>query len=403
MITRSIDIRWKRFAIAVFLAFFHGFFCAGVVAVASCNDLTTAHYSKDPGFDSRAEAILRVHPLHKLSEDFKRTGIRLAFDLDGGLEYENRIRGAGYPIQRRVLRKILGMAFPGAVFAGPEAGSLSGANDPVHVNLGLIDSALQFDQFELGVIEPASRYQIEMSRMKLGNPEVFPYSRAAIRKSLGFPELSRIVSVYSSLEGLYSVDGLLRVMPVKPRYVILSHSSLVSLDEIKIRLMNSRDYDFASLRVILSTPKILTDPAYRSKEGPLIIYNDTRGRLPELYSASDLAIVIGANNFFEPLIARCPTLLYPGDPDFLDYSPKAYRQLAETAMATGGAVLFGGQRTNDALIRSYQTLLSVNPAKIEHPAFVRGSGTGLSGFNELLDDLEHKIRVQVHERLKARR
>ncbi|NDG85383.1 MAG: hypothetical protein EBX52_10170 [Proteobacteria bacterium] len=378
-------------------------FCAPTGADASCNDLTTAHYSKEPEFDPRAEAILRVHPIHKLSEDFKKKGIRLVFDLDGGLEFESRISGAGYPIQRRSLQKILKMAFPEAAFSSAVDAAPTGGIEPLPVNLGLIDSALQFDQFELGVLEPASRYQVEMSRMKLGNPEVFSYSRSEIRKKLGFPLSDRIVSVYSSMEGLYGLHAMLRLMPEKPQIVILSHSTLMSLDEIKTLFGNARSYDFASLKVVLSRPEILTDAALRSKDCPLIIYNDTRGRLPELYAASDLALVIGANNFFEPLIAKCPTLLYPGSLDWLDYSPRAYRQLAETAVATGGAVLYGGEHTREALTRAYEKLLMVNPSSIQHPAFVRPRNTGLSGFNALLDDLEEKIRSQVHTRLKALR
>jgi len=72
-----------------------------------CSDLASAHYKKDPEFDPRAAEILRVHPISKLAHDFRKLKIRLHFNLDGGLEFENRIMGAGYPIQRRTLQGLL--------------------------------------------------------------------------------------------------------------------------------------------------------------------------------------------------------------------------------------------------------------------------------------------------------
>jgi hypothetical protein len=151
----------------------------------------------------------------------------------------------------------------------------------------------------------------------------------------------------------------------------------------------------------MANPAILTSRSLRSIPGPLIIYNDTRGRLPELYSASDLAIVFGANNFFEPLIAKCPTLLCPGRGADLDYSPGAYAQLAETALATRGAAIFFADQSVEALHQSYRLLLQIRPEDLAHPAFVRPASNPLSGFNDLLDDLEEKIRIQVYSKWRS--
>ena len=352
-----------------------------------CTDLAVAHQLKEPELDVRTHSVLQSHSIHQLARDLQKHDIRLNFELDGDYDIERNVVGAGYPIQRRVLRRLLSLAFPDATFVEAKVSDLLDGTR-TSIRFKLLDHALQDEEFELGVREPKTPTEVEMTRMKLGNPEVYSYSQDQVRTHFGFPQEAKILSIYTSNSGIQEVDRILSGLPNPPDRVILSYSYLASLDEVKKWFKNSSKYDFVSLT---DSKKKLR----RTKRGPLIVYNNTRGRLPELYSASDFAIVIGPNNFFEPLIAHCPTLIYPGNPDRFNYSIPAYTQLAEVAIASHGALILGSGSTSQELKALWTKLTTFDRTQIIHPAFSRGLRGGKIGLEKLLDDLESKIRFQI--------
>jgi hypothetical protein len=360
-----------------------------------CSDLAVAHQLKDPVLDARVAALLQSHAISRLEQEFYRRDIRLNFELDGNEDIERNVVGAGYPIQRRVLRRLLSLAFPDATFADARVSELLDGSRTT-VQFKLLDHALQDDEFALGIREPRNPTEVEMTRMKLGNPEVYDYSRDQVRSHFGFSQEAKIVSIYTSNSGIAEVDRFLSAISDPPDVVILSYSYLAGLDEVKKWFKNSSKYDFVKLSEFKK-------PTRRSKRGPLIIFNDTRGRLPELYSTSDFAVVIGPNNFFEPIIAHCPTLIYPGNPDRFNYSIPAYIQLAEVAIATQGALILGSDSSPREFKELWERLSKIDRTKMVHPAFSNGLRGGRNGLEKLLDDLLSKIRFQVEASAVRRR
>jgi hypothetical protein len=349
-----------------------------------------AHQLKNPELDDRVGVVLRAHSISQLEQELQKRDIRLNFELDENGDIERNVVGAGYPIQKRVLRRLLSLAFPDATFVEARISDLLDGTRTT-IRFKLRDQALQDDEFALGIRELRSPIVVEMTRMKLGNPEIYHYSREEVRAHFGFANDSKILSLYTSNSGVSEIDRILSGIPDSPDFVILSYSYLTGLDEIKKWFKNSSKYDFVKL-------SDFKKPIRRTKRGPLIVYNDTRGRLPELYSASDFAMVIGPNNFFEPIIAHCPTLIYPGNPNRFNYSIPAYTQLAEVAVSTHGALILGSGFSTQELIDLWNRLSKLDRTKMTHPAFSNGIRGGRIGLEKLLDDLEAKVRLQIENR-----
>jgi hypothetical protein len=136
--------------------------------------------------------------------------------------------------------------------------------------------------------------------------------------------------------------------------------------------------------VKLSTAKRTEIPSDRT----ILIYNDTRGLMSNLYAASDLAVVVGPINFFQPLSAGVRTLsIIP--PDLQDgYFETTVQELATKAQRSGGF----------RQVRSW-TSLSVEARKLqmqpapENPALIEYDGS--SPLLDVLNKLEAVIRSQI--------
>lgn len=366
------------------------FFCPAGVNATPCDDLarSAAVYLHDPLFDPRALEIIRRHPISELTRQASLENRHFLFSaFDTGFDIEHPRGGMGYVVQNRMIRKILQTVFPGSRFHDPANGAPEWPSRRDLLTYRLRDFALgSFTHWDWG---SEAGNTLQMVHLKQGNPEIFVRSKESARAPYGIPDTAHVVSVYSSGEGLQEIPAILTGFPSLPDIIIVSISMDYPLDRLKEDLGVKRPY------VVLS--ELAKDPSsFSRKKGrshsqskPLVILNDSRGRMPEMHAASDQVIVIGPNNFFEPLMVKRPTLIYAGKN--LRYNRNALERMEEAALATGGAVVVNPKTPFSQGIRR---LLAVNPEHIEHPAFAIPPGQVRNGFENLLDHLNRLIRDQ---------
>jgi len=214
------------------------------------------------------------------------------------------------------------------VFNETRAGPKWNRKHTIHIHL--TDSPLRNTPFSLPFStqwkDPAT---LQMYRMKAGNPLSPTFSKNQVRKNLGIPESAKVLHVYFDGEEIETLESLYDQLPVKPDILILTPSGSFSPYR---QLSHFSDHEFVRLSQLPSHYDL-----------PTILYNDRPHRMLELYSASDYAFVIGANNIFEPLRAHCPTLIYKNWPFGLQltspisyYHPYYWNEMASIAQETGG-------------------------------------------------------------------
>jgi hypothetical protein len=112
--------------------------------------------------------------------------------------------------------------------------------------------------------------------------------------------------------------------------------------------------------------------------------------MPEIYAASDYAVVMAPNNIFEPITSGIPVLFFSGKEVILDYDPKVFGKMAKIAEASGGGV--DAIQVDLAHIQSgFEKLFSLDLKKAIAPPFVIPKGEKKTAFSELLDQIQIKI------------
>ena len=230
--------------------------------------------------------------------------------------------------------------------------------------------------------------------LKLGNPEVFHLSKATLRNRYGIGLHQKVLSIYTTQSGIQEIPSLLKAFPNTPDVVFISISNSFPANSIWTLLEGrvDRSFEFIELsEMSAANSRDSSGSSFRlDVKRTRIVYNDSKGRMPELYAASDYAIVIGANNFFEPLMIKVPTLIVDGK--YFNYNSAAWTKLKNTALATGGAVSIPRAAPDRGGVKA---LLKIDASKIEHPAFVIPTGENKTGLHSLLDQIEFLVREQV--------
>ena len=281
----------------------------------------------------------------------------------------------GESIQTKTLIRLLSEIFPGSRINAPlEPRQLL-------VMLPLVDNA------ELGMDRRSAGFKqsghLEMSIMKSANPMISTLGRDYARNLFSISPAKKVLSVYTDDQNLSELGVLISRVPVseKPDVVFLSKSVLDDGGAVVI-LPKVPGYRMFTLSEVLREKELL-------EQGRLIIYNDSKGRMPEIYAASDFAVILAANNIFEPLQAKVPTIFFSGKEILGAYSSPVFHSMAKVALATGGAIEVEGL---DEFTRAYLRLSRIDRSRILHPAFVVPKGEGKSAFTKLLDKIEGEVR-----------
>jgi hypothetical protein len=351
-----------------------------------CDDLALAIYKKEPEFDSRAFSMIKNHSISNLSRELEEKGIGLAFLPRDGFDVDQVIKGIGYPVQNRVVKRLMSIAFPYSRWLGEGAMPLPK------------EKVITYDLSDFALAESWSAHQefwgresiLQMFRVKAGNPEVFSFSRDRVRARYGISEAVQMVSVYAHETGFDLLKPVLVAFPKIPEVIVISVSTWYETAELKKAL--GPGFRYSKLSSLAQRLKWATrlDKFIQGSTMPLVILNDTRGRLPELYAASDQAVIIGPNNFFEPLMVGTPTLIVEGE-DF-PYSKSVWREMSLFASTSGGAVFY---KVPNDLHKPVEELLKIRREAIQHPAFGIPQDRTRTGFELLLDRIETLVRAQT--------
>jgi hypothetical protein len=228
-----------------------------------------------------------------------------------------------------------------------------------------------------------------MVALKMGNPEIHSFSKGRVRAKYGIPSESVMIHLYLGEKQFSDARNFLRKLSGSVDLILVSLSMEYTLEELKQNL--DRNYKFFKISELKADSRKLTK-AQASGPYPIIILNDSRGRMPEFHSASDACITLGPNNFFESLAAKCPTLVMPGMS--FQYELQSWERMVQIGQATHGLI---ASPSMDEALNRLPELLTMDRNRIEHPAFVIPKGENQSSYEHLLDDLSHLIRAQLGE------
>ena len=356
------------------------------VFAARCDDLAVAIYKKEPDFDPRVFAVIKNHSISKLAQQLEEKGIGLAFLPRDGFDVDQVIKGIGYPVQNRVVKRLMSLALPRSRWLGEGVTPLPK------------EKIVTYDLSDFALAESWSPHQefwgresiLQMFRVKAGNPEVFSFNRDQVRARYGIPEKAHLISVYAHEAQFDSLRPILEAFPKTPEVIVFSVSNWYETAELKKALGPGFRYAKLSLLAKRSSLTIQFGKLLQRSKLPLVILNDTRGRLPELYSASDQAVVIGPNNFFEPLMVGTPTLIVDGE-DF-PYSRSVWNEMSLYAASSGGAVFLHLPAHPQEAVGK---LLKIKRESVQHPAFGIPEGRTRTGLELLLDRIETMVRAQT--------
>ncbi len=354
-------------------------------AVPICEDLTCAIYNVDPVLDPRVVALIQNHSISKYAKELAERGIVPNFNLDPELNVQAVKSGIGYVVQRRMLKKLLSTIFPESQFLSALDSRKYASMRPT-IEIREDDSAMRWD-WRIEEERGQETNTIQMVRAKMGNAQTFSFSKEAIRNRYGIPIESKVGCVYSDTRTLKELGLVMSKIHDHADYVFVSASRII--DEVDVRIALGKDHPVFRLSELASGNQKLPAPGGQR----VYILNDTVGRMPELYAASDYAIVMGPNNFYEPLMVRCPTLIYAGNPNRrFEFSRSVWNLMKWVATATGGMVdVFSLDEMESAFLK----LLKIRSENILHPAFVRLPGETKTGFEILLDRLDTAVRLQT--------
>ena len=171
---------------------------------------------------------------------------------------------------------------------------------------------------------------VEMSDIKMANGVFNPSKNQVLREKIGLSNVS-VGHIYISdpwkIKFEKTEDKILNLKSTSQKLwsqgmdvVILSSSSRITPTHI-----NRVFPDFLNpIEPVLYMSSLLETPSWPEKRKPTpkssrqkvqlekgekyLILNDTVGRLPEIHALSDLTLVVGPINFFEPLYMGTPTI-----------------------------------------------------------------------------------------------
>ena len=347
--------------------------------IQRCDQFLKPTYSKQVlVFSSQTYAPIQNHPIHQLARQLQEKKIRLVFESAQSLD--------GYIIQGKMLYRLIQEIFPTLPI------HLDPPEHQIKIRLNIDDTALR------GRMPTPYLNDFEMSRLKSGNPFIAPLSKQQVRTELNIPTDSKVVSFYADSELFF--ERAFFAISSKPQIVILS-TKKTSLKNASRLSRNFRDYQIIELTQ-LQKQKSFIDPTQK-----YIIFNDSKYRMMEVYTASDYAVVVGSNNIFEPLQNSRPVIYFKndwmesalgtwiglfGNSILTGYDPKVWRKNTDTADETHGAI---GINHYSELSKAMKKAEKIRPEDILHPAFVVPEENAQSNFDDILDQLERLIRFQL--------
>jgi hypothetical protein len=287
----------------------------------------------------------------------------------------------GESIQSVFVLKTLQVLFPEASFEGVTAKTLI----PVHpINIGI-------EIYDEGDYEGNSFHYLRMPIVKAANNTQITSRKNILRDALGIPPDKLVLSLYYKVN--YSKKALTgsENESLNPDFksTINFINSIKNVDVFFVSENVSPRFqaDFYGLHpsfhlALLSGLK----PSVFKKYKKVVILNDLTERLPYLYKISDLTIIKGPVNFFEPLFQNSPTIIFDNTVVLEGYDVPTFNRMLEMVMKNGGAAsVYSLSDLEFQVGESLKPRLPPNTPQVEIPAFESKS------FNAYLKDLENYL------------
>ena len=253
-------------------------------------------------------------------EQVKKLRAQYGLGKDLGITVEQAGRGGnnGWEIQADFLAQLLREIFPEARI--PDKSSTR----KFQGRFDLFDSTMEQ--------APAG---LDMVYVKAANPGPILPSKKFLRAEMGLPEGDRVVSLYVAQTHSKQAGEVLKKLINEN----MADTIIVSTQKKGALLGGSEGTAMKPATGDLHTTDSFDYPAHPRKEGDkFIIFNETRGRMPQMHRAADHAVVLGMGNLIEPLASGTPTSITKLAP--AGFSQKAWSEMLETAARTGAANSF---------------------------------------------------------------
>lgn len=303
----------------------------------------------------------------------------------------------GERVQAQFVQKTLKEIFPDATFANgivrrdtaEEYAKWKAANPgKKKVFLNITDSAEWNEKFP--------GYTLEMSVLKSANPGTGALPHKALRPVLGIPEDDFVVSIYAQLPG----GGLKNQQEYVPSAKAMIEQLMKSGKTPDIVFLSAGGKQMMAGTMLkdewkdvgYEVVKLSEFASIEKKKGvKLLVVNDLAGKMPYVYNTSDLAIVSGPINMFEPINSGAKTVFFDNPRIVGTYGASTFKAMADTAEATGGA---GRIKTLSELPGEAEKLLGSHAA-VTPPYLAKAAPGGSSAADSYLSDLEEKLELAM--------
>lgn len=369
----------KRFTIFLLL-YFQIFYCFQVNG-ATCNSFLSA-----PNIISLApvsDAQLPPEYIARILENSAVHRLRMANNLGFGKKFFNIYSftgsiNSGEALQSSFVEKVMKVILPDAMFLG------------IQERREITD---RMDLIEFRVEDPAvlnidyqEKLVLQMAKVKLANPGPVLQSRIEIKKVIGIaPDHKGVVTLTNSQfsdekEFIDLIDILLETG--RSSLIIVSDNRFSR--DLRYRFRNSSDVELVKLTEIRGSPP---------KQNKVVIAeNDSRGRLPYVYAASDLVVIAGPVNIGEPIVAGTELIFFGPESQYMRrYETAVFTDMANVVRRSSQATQITDKSELSATVK--QSLLSpqseggVNPL----PLYLLDDGFGTTTIDSFLNHLVEKV------------
>jgi hypothetical protein len=329
---------------------------------------------------------IKTHPVFGYGSKYK-DGRNLIFVVDPYSPSISKTQDKlGERIQADFVVKVLKVIFPKAEFSySGSTNYLFSGKKAIHIDL---KDKGEFEN-KIGVL-PTS---FDMALVKAANGLVGTADQGSSRKALGISDKDRVVSFYfnfkntvspklsekfqfktfyeEAIKGMGGVDVAIYSEPYVDR------DTLISRIDPELRL---------KLSVYFLSELKEGDIAQARKLGKrVLILNDTVGHMPAIHSSSDIVVIRGPINMFEPLNAGRPVVVVHTKEIQPEYDWQSFTTMAQVAQKSGGATILNDTDGLSGAVRDARQM------KVSTPPYLTKTESGVSPIVIFLDALKKHL------------
>jgi len=342
-------------------------------------------------------AILAKHPISKLKAKWKDgEGLEFVISHFQNLPKMDSRQGmnVGETIQSHFVAKVLTELFPKAKISGALSEKSPSKKIKKRIQIEVRDPS------EFGVVDTQDKDSVKrilpMSILKAANPGIGGISHGALRTQLGIPEQAMTASLYLRYPVVNGSDGSPNVVKLLDTIEAVKEPDIVFVSRGGAGFNSGTEGELAEARKLIknflpeykvSLLSDWTNETYKPGEKRIVL-NDMLGKLPSIYNVSDLSVVVGPINIFEPLTSGSKTVFFTHPDAIRGYSGDEFKRMGDTALKSGGALAVRGL---DDLYEKLPDLLSPK-TPILAPYRLPGE-SGSTPAQVFLDRLESLVRA----------